>query len=117
MVYKLNVQNKVKHYPSTEGVIATLSFTNKENNQNIFIFCECYCNEINSQSFGTLKEFKFLTENYFLFLFIMIAKEKIFRIDEVIFRDKKRAFVKWSGYPDQFNSWVPMSELNKLQMS
>ena len=30
MVYKLNVQNKVKHYPSTEGIIATLSFTNKE---------------------------------------------------------------------------------------
>ena len=48
----------------------------------------------------------------------MIAKEKIFRIDKVIFRDKKRkrAFVKWRGYPDQFNSWVPMSELNKLQM-
>ena len=42
--------------------------------------------------------------------------QEIFRIDEVIFRDKKRkrALVKWSGYPDKFNSWVPMSELNKL---
>ena len=40
--------------------------------------------------------------------------QEIFRIDEVIFRDKKRAFVKWRGYPDKFNSWVPMSELKKL---
>ena len=44
--------------------------------------------------------------------------QEIFRIEKVIRRDKqKRALVKWSGYPDQFNSWVPMSELNKLQMS
>ena len=42
--------------------------------------------------------------------------QEIFRIDEVILRDnkRKRALVKWSGYQDQFNSWVPMSELNKL---
>ena len=42
--------------------------------------------------------------------------QEIFRIDEVILRDnkRKRALVKWRGYPDQFNSWVPMSELNKL---
>ena len=26
--------------------------------------------------------------------------QEIFRIDEVIFRDKKRALVKWKGYPD-----------------
>ena len=66
MVYKLNVQNKVKHYRSTEGVIATLSFTNKENNQNILIFCECYCNEIKSQIFGTLQKFKFFNGELFL---------------------------------------------------
>ena len=40
--------------------------------------------------------------------------QEIFRIDEVIFRDKKRALVKWSGYPDKFNSWISLSELNKL---
>ena len=42
--------------------------------------------------------------------------QEIFRIDEVILRDnkRKRALVKWSGYPDKFNSWLPMSELNKL---
>ena len=66
MIYKLNVQHKVKHYPNKEGVIATLSFTNKENNKNIFIFCECYCENINSQIFGTLKEFKFFNGELFL---------------------------------------------------
>ena len=40
--------------------------------------------------------------------------QEIFRIEEVIHRDKKRALVKWRGYPAQFNSWVPISELNKL---
>ena len=42
--------------------------------------------------------------------------QEIFRIEEVIHRDKKqkRALVKWSCYPDKFNSWIPISELNKL---
>ena len=40
--------------------------------------------------------------------------QEIFRIEKVIRRERKRALVKWRGYPDQFNSWVPMSELNKL---
>ena len=42
--------------------------------------------------------------------------QEIFRIEKVIRRDKKRkrALVKWRGYPGKFDSWVPMSELNKL---
>ena len=40
--------------------------------------------------------------------------QEIFRIEKVIRRERKRALVKWSGYPDRFNSWVPLSELNKL---
>ena len=43
--------------------------------------------------------------------------QEIFRIDEVIFRDKKRALVKWKGYPNKFNSWISLSELKKLQKS
>ena len=42
--------------------------------------------------------------------------QEIFRIEKVIRRERKRALVKWSGYPDQFNSWVPMSELKKLML-
>ena len=40
--------------------------------------------------------------------------QEIFRIDEVILRDKKRALVKWKGYPNKFNSWVPISKLKNL---
>ena len=42
--------------------------------------------------------------------------QEIFRIEKVIRRDnkRKRALVKWSGYPDQFNSWISLSELKKL---
>ena len=40
--------------------------------------------------------------------------QEIFRIEEVIHRGKKRALVKWRGYPDKFNSSIPISELNKL---
>ena len=43
--------------------------------------------------------------------------QEMFRIEKVIRRDykRKRALVKWLGYPDKFNSWVPMTELNKFQ--
>ena len=41
--------------------------------------------------------------------------KKTFRIEKIIRRDhkKKQALVKWKGYPDKFNSWVPLSELIK----
>ena len=44
------------------------------------------------------------------------AKQDIFRIDEVIARDfkKKQALVKWLGYSDDFNSWMPLSNLQDL---
>ena len=41
------------------------------------------------------------------------AKQQTFRIEKVIRRDKKKkmALVKWSGYPDKFNSWVSFKDL------
>ena len=41
------------------------------------------------------------------------AKQNIFRIEKVIKRDNKnkKAFVKWVGYSDKHNSWVPFSDL------
>ena len=44
------------------------------------------------------------------------AKQSVFRIDKVIKRDykKKRALIKWSGYSDDFNSWVPLKDLISL---
>ena len=43
------------------------------------------------------------------------STQNVFRIEKVIRRDqkKKKAFVKWKGYPDKFNSWVPLSDAEK----
>ena len=44
---------------------------------------------------------------------LLKAEQQVFRIDKVIRRDykKKQALVKWKGYSDEFNSWVPMKDL------
>ena len=44
------------------------------------------------------------------------AKQDVFRIDEVIRRDykKKQALVKWKGYSEDFNSWIPTKDLNDI---
>ena len=41
------------------------------------------------------------------------AKQETYRIEKVIRRDnkKKMALVKWSGYPDKFNSSVSFKDL------
>ena len=41
------------------------------------------------------------------------AKQQTFRIEKVIRRDNKKkiALVKWSGYPDKFNSWASFKYL------
>ena len=41
------------------------------------------------------------------------AKQQTFGLEKVIRRDnkKKMALVKWSGYPDKFNSWVSFKDL------
>jgi len=47
------------------------------------------------------------------------SKQDIFRIEKVIKKRKRKnvgeeAYVKWKGYNSDFNSWVPVSELQKL---
>ena len=39
-----------------------------------------------------------------------------FRIEKVVRKDnkKKLALVKWSGYSNDFNSWIPIEELEQL---
>ena len=41
------------------------------------------------------------------------AKQQTFRIEKVVRRDnkKKKAFVKWKGYSDKFNSWINFKDL------
>ena len=47
---------------------------------------------------------------------LLKAKQDVFRIEKVIQRDykKKQALVKWLGYSDDFNSWIPLSGLQDL---
>ena len=47
---------------------------------------------------------------------LLKAKQEVFRIDKVIRRDnkKKQALVKWKGYGDDFNSWVPFKVLKDI---
>ena len=47
---------------------------------------------------------------------LLKAKQDVFRIDKVIRRDykKKQALVKWKGYSDGFNSWIPMKDLQYI---
>ena len=47
---------------------------------------------------------------------LLKAKQDIFRIDKVIRRDykKKQALVSWKGYSDDFNSWVPLKDLQDV---
>ena len=47
---------------------------------------------------------------------LLKAKQDVFRIDKVIRRDykKKEALVKWLGYSEDFNSWIPLSSLQYL---
>ena len=47
---------------------------------------------------------------------LLKAKQDVFRIDKVIRRDykKKLALVKWKGYSDDFNSWIPIKDLTNI---
>ena len=47
---------------------------------------------------------------------LLKAKQNIFRIDKVIKRDykKKLALLKWKGYTDNFNSWIPMKDFTDI---
>ena len=47
---------------------------------------------------------------------LLKAKQEVFRIEKVIRRDykKKLALVKWKGYSNDFNSWIPMKDLEHI---
>ena len=47
---------------------------------------------------------------------LLKAKQEVFRIDKVIRRyyKKKQALVKWKGYSDDFNTWIPIKDLKDI---
>ena len=44
------------------------------------------------------------------------VKQEIFRIDEVLEKDDENgeAYVSWSGYPDKFNEWIPVKDVEQI---
>ena len=40
--------------------------------------------------------------------------QEVYRIEKIIRKSKGKALVKWKGYPDEFNSWVPLKDLEKI---
>ena len=40
--------------------------------------------------------------------------QNIYRIEKVIRKTRDKAYVKWKGYPDEYNSWVSLKELENL---
>ena len=40
--------------------------------------------------------------------------QEVYRIEKIIRKSKGKALVKWKGYPDEFNSWVLLKDLEKI---
>ena len=39
--------------------------------------------------------------------------QSMYRIEKIIRKKGNKALVKWKGYPDEFNSWIPLIDLEK----
>ena len=38
----------------------------------------------------------------------------VFPISRIVRKSGKRALMEWRGWPEKFNSWIPLSDLQKL---
>ena len=42
---------------------------------------------------------------------LQLSVQEIFRIERVIRKKKNQVYVKWKGYSNAFNSWIPVARL------
>ena len=42
---------------------------------------------------------------------LQLSLQEIFRIGRVLKKKKYQVFVKWKCYSDEFNSWVPLADI------
>ena len=42
---------------------------------------------------------------------LQATDQQIFRIERVLGRQGQRAYVKWKGYSNAFNSWIPLQDI------
>ena len=45
---------------------------------------------------------------------VHVSDEALFRIEKVLKRPKGQMLVKWKGWPDKYNSWIPSASVSKL---
>ena len=43
-----------------------------------------------------------------------VTPPDVFPIDNVIKKSKDKAYVKWRGWPEKFNSWVPIADIKQI---
>ena len=41
---------------------------------------------------------------------LQLSVQEIFRIERVLRKKRNQVFVRWKGYSDAFNSWVPLTD-------
>ena len=46
---------------------------------------------------------------------IRVDIQKEYQIEKIVKKEGHRALVKWLGYPESFNSWVPLNTIRRLQ--
>ena len=42
---------------------------------------------------------------------LQLSVQKIFRIERVLRKKKSQVYIKWNGYRNMFNSWMPLIDL------
>lgn len=43
-----------------------------------------------------------------------VGQKTLYKIEAILKRQKNRALVKWVGYPDRFNAWIPIKTIQRL---
>ena len=43
------------------------------------------------------------------------TKQEVFRVEKVLFEENGKSFVKWKGYSEKFNSWIPDEWVSDLK--
>ena len=45
---------------------------------------------------------------------LQLSVQEIFCIERVIRKEKNQVYIKWKGYSNAFNSWIPVARLQSL---
>ena len=46
---------------------------------------------------------------------LLKTNQEVFRVEKVLFEENGKSFVKWKGYSEKFNSWIPDEWIDDLK--